>query len=97
MDTFTMVVFLLLIMIAVQVNNLAIAGVLLLIFVATLKSKGIMVLVICAVIAGLFLNQMGIELEFVMIGIVILIVGAVLLTSKKEGPGSYSPGAFGVI
>lgn len=92
-DTFTLVVFLLLIMIAIQVQQWLIAGIVMIILLFTLKSHGLIVLVLLAGVGGFLLNYfMGIELQLVMIGVVVLIVAAVIFSSKKEGPGSYSPG-----
>ncbi|MCD4740345.1 hypothetical protein K8R43_04085 [archaeon] len=97
-DTFTLVVFLILIMITLQVQRLEIAAVIILIFLLTLKSHTMIFIVLIAGAIGYIVHQtLGIELQLVMISIVVLIIAAAMFTNKKEGPGAYTPGMFGVI
>jgi len=98
MDTFTLVVFLIMIMIAIQTKVYPIAVALIAFLLLTLKSRIMILIAIIAGIVGFFLNYaFNMEAQIILLLIVALIVGGAMFVSRSEGPGPYTPSAFGVI
>ena len=88
MDTFTLIVFLLLVMIALHQELTVIAIALLMLLVLGSKSKGLIAIAVLGIGAGYYLQAMQ---EVLWVVIAVVIVAVLAFKQGAAGPEAYSP------
>jgi hypothetical protein len=92
-DSFTLVVFLILIMFAVQLEQHLIAGALIVILVFALKRPVLIIVAVLGMAAGIYL---GSEEQIIWLVVGVILIAVFVFQQKGEGPGAYSPGVMAV-
>lgn len=89
MDTFTLVIFLIMIMVAINQGITWAAGLLILLFVTAVRNKG---LIIAALIGLLLAYMFQSQQQIIMLIVSVIILGVFMFTKGKSGSQMYSPG-----
>ena len=89
MDTFTLVIFLIMIMVTINQGITWAAALLMLLFVVAVRSKGLLAV---AVIGLLLAYMFQAQQEAIMLFASVIVLGIFMFTKAHGGPESYSPG-----
>ena len=89
MDSFTLVIFLIMIMIAINQGVTWAAGILILLFVVAVRSKGLLIM---AVIGLLLAYMFQAQQEIIMVVVAVVVLGLFMFAKGHGGPETYSPG-----
>jgi len=88
MDTFTLVIFLIMIMVAINQGITWAAAALMVLFVAAVRDKGLIVMALVGlVLAFMFQSQE----QIIMLVASVVIIGIYMFTKGSSGPEFYSP------
>lgn len=89
MDSFTLVIFLIMIMVTINQGITWAAGLLILLFVVAVRSKGLLVMAaIGLLLAYMFQSQQ----QMIMLVVAVIVLGLFMFTKSKGGQQMYSPG-----
>ena len=89
MDSFTLIIFLVMIMVTINQGTTWMAGILILLFVIAVRSKGLLIMTAIGLLLAYMFQA---EQEIIMVVVAVVILGLFMFTKNHGGPESYSPG-----